>query len=147
MQINEITTTTIIIVISILIMTSRIDTISSMVFAQNDSEDSETDLNNLTLTNSSEVQVGSSGAELPQQHDQGPLSSAPSSSSHNHCHHYNNRHQNNLLKSLQFASITSFFNFEPKTELLTSLLFVYDSEIKNVAQYFLSYKVKFGSGF
>ena len=66
MQINEITTTTIIIVISILIMTSRIDTISSMVFAQNDSEDSETDLNNLTLTNSSEVQVGSSGAELPQ---------------------------------------------------------------------------------
>jgi hypothetical protein len=73
MQINEITTT-IIIVITISIMTSGVSTISSMVFAQNDSEDSETDLNNLTLTNSSEVQVGSSGAELPQQQPQGPLS-------------------------------------------------------------------------
>jgi hypothetical protein len=62
-------------VISILIMTSGIGTISSMVFAQTDSEDSETDLNNLTLTNSSEVQVGSSGSELPQQQPQGPLSS------------------------------------------------------------------------
>jgi len=56
-------------------MTSGIGTTSSMVFAQTDSEDSETDLNNLTLTNSSEVQVGSSGAELPQQQPQGPLSS------------------------------------------------------------------------
>jgi hypothetical protein len=56
-------------------MTSGIGTISSMVFAQTDSEDSETDLNNLTLTNSSEVQVGSSGSELPQQQPQGPLSS------------------------------------------------------------------------
>ena len=74
MQINEITTT-IIIVITISIMTSGVSTISSMVFAQNDSEDSETDLNNLTLTNSSEVQVGSSGAELPQQ--QGPIPPAP----------------------------------------------------------------------
>ena len=73
MQINKITTT-ITIVISILIMTIEIGTISSIVFAQNDSEDSETDLNNLTLTNSSEVQVGSSGAELPQQQPQGPLS-------------------------------------------------------------------------
>ena len=61
--------------ISILIMTSGIGTTSSMVFAQTDSEDSETDLNNLTLTNSSEVQVGSSGSELPQQQPQGPLSS------------------------------------------------------------------------
>ena len=60
---------------SILIMTSGIGTTSSMVFAQTDSEDSETDLNNLTLTNSSEVQVGSSGSELPQQQPQGPLSS------------------------------------------------------------------------
>jgi hypothetical protein len=75
MQINEITTTTTITIeISILIMTSGVSTISSMVFAQNDAEDSETDLNNLTLTNSSEVQVGSSGAELPQQQPQGPLS-------------------------------------------------------------------------
>ena len=74
MQINEITTT-IIIVITISIMTSGVSTISSMVFAQNDSEDSETDLSNMTLTNSSEVQVGSSGAELPQQ--QGPIPPAP----------------------------------------------------------------------
>jgi hypothetical protein len=73
MWINKIST--IILVISILIMTSGIGTISSMVFAQTDSEDSETDLNNLTLTNSSEVQVGSSGSELPQQQPQGPLSS------------------------------------------------------------------------
>jgi hypothetical protein len=49
---------------SILIMTGGIGTISSMVFAQNDSE---TDLGNVTLTNSSEVQVGNSGSELPQQ--------------------------------------------------------------------------------
>jgi hypothetical protein len=88
-------TTTIIIVIPILIMTSGTGTLSSPVFAQNDSEDSETDLADLTLTNSSEVQVqvGSSGAELPQQ---GP---------------YHQLLQNNLPKSLQFASITSFFNF------------------------------------
>ena len=67
MQINEITTTTIIIIaISILIMTSGTGILSSMVFAQTDSEDSETDLANLTLTNSSEVQVDSSAAELPQ---------------------------------------------------------------------------------
>lgn len=70
MQINEITTT-IIIVISILTMTSGTDILDSLVFAQTDSEDSETDLNNMTLTNSSEVQVGSSDAELPQQ--QGPI--------------------------------------------------------------------------
>ena len=70
MQINEITTT-IIIVISILTMTSGTGILDSLVFAQNDSEDSETDLNNLTLTNSSEVQVGSSDAESPQQ--QGPI--------------------------------------------------------------------------
>jgi hypothetical protein len=56
-------------------MTIEIGTISSIVFAQNDSEDSETDLSNMTLTNSSEVQVGSSGAELPQQ--QGPIPPAP----------------------------------------------------------------------
>src|SRR5215216_5048278 len=76
MQINEITTT-IIIVISILTMTSGTDILDSLVFAQTDSEDSETDLNNMTLTNSSEVQVdvGSSGAELPQQ--QGPIPPAP----------------------------------------------------------------------
>jgi hypothetical protein len=69
MQINEITTT-IIIVISILIMTSGTGILSSLVFAQTDSEDAEdpeTDLANLTLTNSSEVQVDSSGTELPQQ--------------------------------------------------------------------------------
>ena len=74
MQINEITTT-IIIVISILIMTSGTGILDSLAFAQTDSEDSETDLNNMTLTNSSEVQVGSSGAELPQQ--QGPIPPAP----------------------------------------------------------------------
>jgi hypothetical protein len=75
MQINELTTTTTIIVISILIMTSGTGILDSLVFAQTDSEDSETDLNNMTLTNSSEVQVGSSGAELPQQ--QGPIPPAP----------------------------------------------------------------------
>ena len=74
MQINEITTT-IIIVISILVMTSGTGILDSLAFAQTDSEDSETDLNNMTLTNSSEVQVGSSGAELPQQ--QGPIPPAP----------------------------------------------------------------------
>jgi hypothetical protein len=81
MQINKITTT-IIIVISILIMTSG-TCILNLVFAQNDSENSEnsenseTDLANMTLTNSSEVQVqvGSSGVELPQQ--QGPIPPAP----------------------------------------------------------------------
>jgi hypothetical protein len=76
MQINE-KTTAIIIVISILTMTSGMGILDSLVFAQNDSEDSETDLGNMTLTNSSEVevQVGSSGAELPQQ--QGPIPPAP----------------------------------------------------------------------
>ena len=76
MQINE-KTTAIIIVISILTMTSGMGILDSLVFAQNDSEDSETDLGNRTLTNSSEVevQVGSSGAELPQQ--QGPIPPAP----------------------------------------------------------------------
>ena len=74
---NEITTT-IIIVISILTMTSGIGTLSSLVFAQNDSEDSEEDLGNMTLTNSSEVQVqvGSSDIELQQQ-PQGPIPPAP----------------------------------------------------------------------
>jgi flagellar basal body-associated protein FliL len=62
---------TIILVISIVVMTGGISTISFMVFAQNDSE---TDLGNTTLTNSSEVQVGTSGSELPQQQPQGPLS-------------------------------------------------------------------------
>ena len=76
MQINEITTT-IIIVISILTITSGMGILSSLVFAQNDSEDSETDLGNMTLTNSSEVQVGSSGSELPQQQPQGPIPPAP----------------------------------------------------------------------
>jgi hypothetical protein len=78
MQINGITTTTIIIVISILTMTSGTGILDSLVFAQTDSEDSEdseTDLANMTLTNSSEVQVGSSGSELPQQ--QGPIPPAP----------------------------------------------------------------------
>ena len=71
MQINEITTTTIIIiVISVLIMTSGMGILSSLVFAQTDSEDSETDLADLTLTNSSGVQVEPSGAELPQQQPQ-----------------------------------------------------------------------------
>jgi len=56
-------------------MTSGIGTISSMVFAQTDSEDSETDLADLTLTNSSEVQVqvGSSDIELQQQQPQEPI--------------------------------------------------------------------------
>ena len=63
--------------VPVLTITSGTSILSSLVFAQNDSEDSETDLNNLTLTNSSEdqVQVGSSGAELPQQ--QGPIPPAP----------------------------------------------------------------------
>ena len=52
MQINEITT--IITVISILIMTSGTGISSSLVFAQNESE---IDFDNLTLTNSSGVQV------------------------------------------------------------------------------------------
>jgi hypothetical protein len=85
MQINE-TTTTIIIVLSILIMTSGMGILSSLVSAQNDSE---TDLDNLTSTNSSEVQVDTtstngsgvqgdtSGVELPQQQPQGPLPPAP----------------------------------------------------------------------
>jgi hypothetical protein len=72
MRVNEIGTS--IIVISILTMTSGTGILSSLVFAQNDSEDSEEDLGNMTLTNSSEVQVGSSGPELPQQQPQGPLS-------------------------------------------------------------------------
>ena len=79
MHINEITTT-IIIVISILTMTSGTCILSSLVFAQTDSdnsENSETDLANMTLTNSSEVQVqvGSFGVELPQQQGPIPLSS------------------------------------------------------------------------
>jgi hypothetical protein len=91
MQINEISTI-IIIVISILIMTSGIGTLSSLVFAQNDSE---ADLNNLILTNTSEVQVDTtltngsgvqgdtSGVELPQQQPQGPLSpSTPPQQAH-----------------------------------------------------------------
>jgi hypothetical protein len=75
MRVNEIGTS--IIVISILIMTSGTGILSSLVFAQNDSVDSETDLGNLTLTNSSEnqIQMGSSGVELPQQ--QGPIPPAP----------------------------------------------------------------------
>jgi hypothetical protein len=77
MQINE-TTTTIIIVLSILIMTSGTGILDSLVFAQNDSEDSQTDLSNVTLTNSSEaqVEVGSSDVVLPQQ-QQGPIPPAP----------------------------------------------------------------------
>jgi hypothetical protein len=52
--------------------------ILNLVFAQNDSEDSETDLSNMTLTNSSEVQVqvGSSGVELQRQ-PQGPIPPSP----------------------------------------------------------------------
>jgi hypothetical protein len=81
MHANEITTITI--VTSILIMTSGTSISSSRAFAQNDSE---TDLDNLTLTNTSEVQVDTtltngsgvqgnpSGVELPQQQPQGPLS-------------------------------------------------------------------------
>jgi hypothetical protein len=77
MQINEITTTTIIIiVISVLIMTSGTGILSSLVFAQTDSEVSETDLADLTLTNSSEVQVDTSGSELPQQQPQYNISQA-----------------------------------------------------------------------
>jgi hypothetical protein len=72
---------TIIIVTSILIMTSGMSILSSLVFAQ-----TETDLGDMTLTNSSEVQVDTtltntsevqgdtSGVELPQQQPQGPLS-------------------------------------------------------------------------
>jgi hypothetical protein len=76
MRVNEIGTS--IIVISILILTSGTGILSSLVFAQNDSEDSEEDLGNMTLTNSSEVQVqvGSSDIELPQQ-QQGPIPPAP----------------------------------------------------------------------
>lgn len=83
MQINEITT--IITVISILIMTSVTGSSSSLVFAQNESE---TDLDSLkftnssevlvdvTSTNSSEVQGNNSGVT---QQPQGPLSpSTPS---------------------------------------------------------------------
>jgi hypothetical protein len=72
MQINGIST--IIIVISILIMTSGIGTLSSLVFAQNDSE---TDLGNMTLTNSRENLVDVSGLESPQQQPQGPIPPAP----------------------------------------------------------------------
>ena len=72
---------TIIIVTSILIMTGGTGIFSSLVFAQ-----TETDLGDMTLTNSSEVQVDTtltngsevqgdtSGVELPQQQPQGPLS-------------------------------------------------------------------------
>jgi hypothetical protein len=88
MQINE-TTTTIIIVLSILIMTSGMGILSSLVSAQNDSEDSETDLDTLALTNTSEVQVDTTltngsgvqgdttGVEAPQQQPQGPIPPAP----------------------------------------------------------------------
>jgi hypothetical protein len=81
MHANEIIT--IIIVTSILLMTSGTGISSSRAFAQNDSE---TDLDNLTLTNASEVQVditltngsgiqgNTTGVELPQQQPQGPLS-------------------------------------------------------------------------
>ncbi|HEU4823101.1 MAG TPA: hypothetical protein VFS97_06725 [Nitrososphaeraceae archaeon] len=69
MQINEITTT-IITVISILLMTSGTGISSSLVFAQNESE---IDLGNLTLTNSSGNLVDISGGQLPQQQPQGPI--------------------------------------------------------------------------
>ena len=72
MQINE--KSTIIIVISILVITSGIGTLSSLIFAQNDSE---TDLGNMTLTNSSENLVDISGLESPQQQPQGPIPPAP----------------------------------------------------------------------
>jgi hypothetical protein len=80
MHANEIITITI--VTSILIMTSGTGISSSRTFAQNDSE---TDLDSLTLTNTSEIQVdttltngsgvqgNTSGVELPQQQPQGPL--------------------------------------------------------------------------
>ena len=70
-------------VTSILIMTSGTGISSSRTFAQNDSE---TDLNSLTITNSSEYQVdttltngsgiqgNTSGVELQQQQPQGQLS-------------------------------------------------------------------------
>ena len=78
MQHNKISI--IIIMVSILIITSGTGILDSLVFAQNyseNSEDSEADLNNMTITNSSEdqVQVGSSDVELPQQ--QGPIPPAP----------------------------------------------------------------------
>jgi hypothetical protein len=78
---NEIITITI--VTTILMMTSGTGISSSRAFAQNDSE---TDLDNLTLTNTSEMQVdttlmngsgvqgNTSGVELPQQQPQGLLS-------------------------------------------------------------------------
>jgi hypothetical protein len=81
MHANEIIT--IIVVTSILIVTSGTGISNFRAFAQNDSE---TDLDNLTLTNTSEVQVdttltngsgvqgNTSGVELPQQQPQGPLS-------------------------------------------------------------------------
>jgi hypothetical protein len=80
MHANEIITITI--VASILIMTSGTGFSSSRTFAQNASE---TDLDSLTLTNTSEIQVdttltngsgvqgNTSGVELPQQQPQGPL--------------------------------------------------------------------------
>lgn len=80
-HVNEIST--IIIVTSILIMTSRTGFFSSLVSAQNDSEDSEIDFGTLTdssdvhvdttLKNGSGVQEDTSGVELPQQ-PQGTLS-------------------------------------------------------------------------
>jgi hypothetical protein len=81
MHANEIITITI--VTSILIMTSGTGISSSRAFAQNDSE---TDLDNLTLTNTSEMQVDTtltngsgvqgdtSGVELPQQQPPDQLS-------------------------------------------------------------------------
>ncbi|HEU4823327.1 MAG TPA: hypothetical protein VFS97_07880 [Nitrososphaeraceae archaeon] len=68
MQINKISI--IIIMVSVLIITSGTSILSSLVLAQ-------TDLSNITLMNSSEnqIQVGSSGAELPQQ--EGPIPPTP----------------------------------------------------------------------
>ena len=77
---NEIITITI--VTSILIMTSGTGISSSRAFAQNDSE---TDLDNLTLTYTSQMQVDTTLTEdrgfseiplgeLPQQQPEGPLS-------------------------------------------------------------------------
>src|SRR5215208_1642401 len=74
-MIHVIEISAIIIVTSILIMISGTGIFSSLVFAQNDSEDSEIDFG--TLTDSSEVQEDTSGVELPQQQPQGP-SSPPS---------------------------------------------------------------------
>jgi hypothetical protein len=70
MQINEITITTIIIVISILIITSGMGILSSLVFAQ-------TDFGDLTVADSSKNLVNTSGLESPQPQPQGPIPPAP----------------------------------------------------------------------